>query len=367
MLKQLVPAGLAGLLIIPVIAAPPVDALVSFDPGQVELRRVNDRWQIWSAGKFLKDVGTLEHDAREVLDRIRQLQLDQLGTIGTRQPVMEYWLSRQQAPRGLVPIHQTMPLDRETLRVEQVHGQWCLRDARNLWFNFGIHEADARQALEVIERWDFGRIGYVGHPQPVMIYFLNGTTSGQAKPPQLAAGISFGLFHLLGVRQLTPPNLAQLDAVKGEERLPLDWRRVELKRDGLKWTLTCGSECLADFGFDESAARDALRAFQFYRFTEQCRIGRSESPLVYYLVNGQAPVGIRLGISSFRFRPDELTVRRVNDLWMICEGDRPLLRGGSTEGEARQAILAIQRYRFDHLCRIGHIEGKCFQFLVRDR
>src|SRR5262249_2392324 len=159
---------------------------------------------------------------------------------------------------------------------------------------------------------------------------------------------------------------APFDPATGEERVPLDWRQVELRRDGANWNLVLGGQCLADFGPNESEARDAWRIFQFYRFTEQVQVGTSAKPFSYYLVNGKAPHGLRFGMQNISFHPDRLAVRQVDGQWMLCEdGQRPILRGGDSAEEARQVLQAIQKYKFDNYCRIGGSDKAGLSFMVR--
>ena len=51
-------------------------------------------------------------------------------------------------------------------------------------------------------------------------------------------------------------------------RVPFDWRQVQLRKEGGSWKLAAGSFVLADFGADEHAARQGLAAVQYYRFTD---------------------------------------------------------------------------------------------------
>jgi hypothetical protein len=340
----------------------------SFDYGRLELRRVGDRWQLLQGHALFKDLGTSETDAREALNIIRELRLNEHGTVGSRIPVMEYWLADHQAPRGIVPPQQLVSIDRSTLRAESLHGQWCLRDARQVLFNFGRYEQDARDALAIVQRYSFNRIGYVGFPQPILIYFLDSTEASSTKPSHLtAASAPITAINLWQVRQLSPMSPVPFDPATGEERVALDWRQVELRRDGSTWKLILAGQCIADFGTNEIDAREALRVFQFYRFNELARVGPSTKPFSYYLVNGQAPHGLRFGVNNLSFHPDRLFVRQIDGQWMICEEQRPIFRGGDTQEEARQVLQAIQRYKFDNLCRIGDAEKGGLKFMVRER
>jgi len=342
------------------------ESLTKFDGNQVELRRTGDRWQLWYAGAVLKDVGANERDAREAVNLIRQLRFNQRGVIGRQAPVLEYWLTDGAAPTGLLAGHQLTLLDRANLRVEQLGGCWCLRDASQVLFNFGPHAADAQQALTVIHKYHFNRIGSIGQGACVLIWFMGGHDAPPAKAPGAAPQLVISPNQLWQVRQLTPPNPFAFDPRTGEERRAFDWRRVELQRDGLRWKLMHNGQTLADFAGDEIAARDALRVIQFYRFTEQCRVGQAADYLQYFLTNGQAPQGVRLGIRGMQFSPDRLTVREVDARWAVCQGERIIVPGALSEEEARQALQVIQKYRFDALCRIGN-DGVGLSFLVRER
>src|SRR5262249_10882345 len=103
---------------------------------------------------------------------IRDLRLTEYGTVGEPAPVMEYWLSAGQAPQGRVPGLRTLPIDQATLRVEQAQGQWCVRDARLVLFNFGPRGDDARQALAVLRKYGFPQVGVIGQLPPSMYLFL---------------------------------------------------------------------------------------------------------------------------------------------------------------------------------------------------
>src|SRR5262245_37386430 len=73
-------------------AQAPRESLVNFDPQQVRIGWNNRRWQLVHQGHVLKDFGLCEQDARTAFGLIHELGLTQLGTVGTPQPVMEYWL-----------------------------------------------------------------------------------------------------------------------------------------------------------------------------------------------------------------------------------------------------------------------------------
>src|SRR5438445_9278541 len=337
-------------------AEAPVENLTSFDCRQADIQWLDGRWQLRAGSVFLKDFGRQEATAREAVRIVRTLQLSELGSIGTPQPVLEYWLSGGKAPANSLAGSRTTPFERETLRVERIQGQWCLRDARQTLFSFGYREDEARQALAIIRKYGFDQVGYVGRPAPVMIYFLAGQGAQQlsmhdgpgTQPRSMLQNNPFvrQILHksakedtadsraavqgsnaneppvLPSVRQLSAPRLSGPPRLATEDRVAVDWRHVELRQDGADWKLLYGKYALAEFGSSESDARVALAVVQHYRFTEHCLIGRPKVVFSYFLVSGQAPHGICFGAHSTLFRPEALSVQKQGEEWVISESGK---------------------------------------------
>jgi hypothetical protein len=139
-----------------------MDNLVSFDERQVELRQTNRGWQLTAGGVPLRDFGLHEAEAREALHWIHELHLNQHGLVGTPHPVLEYWLTDGHAPQTPGQELRTVALDLNSVRAEQVQGQWWVRDDSRFLFRFGQHAEDAEQALAVIRRYGFSQVGFVG-------------------------------------------------------------------------------------------------------------------------------------------------------------------------------------------------------------
>jgi hypothetical protein len=363
------------------------ETLVTFDYRRAELRWINQRWQLVADGVWLKDFGYRQADAREALRVIQNLRLTQRGTVGTPVPVMEYWLADGQAPRTFTAAGHIQPLDVATLRVDQVQGQWSVRDNHHVLFTFGPHRDDADQALALINRYGFTHVGSIGLSPPTMLYFLAGesglsrthflkagetrtgaaTKGPSAEPdgPKPAAMPSPAAFAT--GRQEVADAAGKVGPASVPERIPFDYRQVQVRHDQNDWKLAYGSHVFANFGADHQAAEQALGLFHYYRFTEQFLIGRPVPTFAYFLVAGQAPRGLKFGFPAEAFSPEAVVVRQVASQWMVCEGDRPLVNFGDQQADARQLAQAIQRYRFDHLCRLGNGPGRSLTFLVRAR
>lgn len=390
------PAGTTTPTLQPMGATAP-ERLTQFDPTSLQLHWSEGRWQVTAGGLVLKDFGRRESQAREALAILRDLGVNQHGVIGTPRPVMEYWLVDGQAPRGGSQARRLLEFNCNELWVEQVQGQWCVRDARQCLFNFGTHPEDAHQARAVIQRYGFNRVGHVGYPVPILVYFVRTAdldTPRALTPPELQAGrrpLHLGPDPqmpsaevrqarqaelnqpgknqlLLGVpfppgRQLGVPE--PLDGVA--ERVPIDWRQVQIRQSGGSWQLASGLYTIARFGTSEKDAQRALAAVQFYRLTEHCLVGGPEGSFSYFLASGQAPQGRMLGLSGRHFRPEALSVHKQGEEYVLADGAFPLFRFGPRQDEARQALQAIRKYRFDHVARIGGSDGGGMVILSRLR
>jgi len=375
------------------------ESLVSFDYRLAELEWRDGRWQLRAGGVWLKDFGGHERDARDALNLIRELHLNQHGTVGTLRPVIEYWLSDGHAPTTATPAARAIAFDREKLTVQQMLEQWCVCEGRRALFAFGGHEDQARQALAIIQHYGFDAVAYVGRPAPVMMYFLS-RQNGLAKENTLSTSAREARMRIpnnpftrsplrteplpgsketagsektalaeanttSGSHQLLTPGPAGAGATLGEERVALDWRQAQVRQVGNDWRLVSGNYTIGSFGIHENDARLALAVVQHYRFTEHCFIGRPVPTFGYFVSNGQAPHGLCLGAHNIPFRLEDLTVRKMGDEYVVAAGAQTLLHFGDKQSDAREALQAIKHYRFDCLCTIGSSEKSSMTFLVR--
>lgn len=394
----------------------PVENLVTFNTDIAELQWRDNRWQLWAGNHMLKDFGRYETEGREALRLVRDLRLNALGSIGSPRPIMEYWLSNGEAPRGPVQGLRTLTMDTSTLRAEQVQGQWVLRDGQRILFNFGTNGDLARQALQTVQRHGFTQVGHVGQLSPVMLVFLANPTlmptsavqgperTRETRFPRLASlgtqrtvaqGLSPtdprqpqqpspappvlmpsptglqrpGAITPVGLSMLNPSNAPGMQpplvAAQGEH-IPIDARQLQVRRDEGDWMLYAGTHPLAKFGPNEADARLAQAALRYYHCTEQVHIGSPRVAFSYFLTNGQAPRGAMLGLHPMQFRGDQLSLRQLGNSVVLWDGSQIVMSFGDRMPEAQQVLQAIQQHRFDGLVRIGHGD-KGMTLLVRAR
>jgi hypothetical protein len=351
-------------------------------------------WQLIAGVHLLKDFGRREAEARQALRLIGQLGLNQRGTVGNPQPVMEYWLANGCAPIGFTPGLRRLPLDVANLRVEQMQAQWCVRDDQRVLFHFGPREDEARRALAILRKYRFRELGVLGQAMPSMMVFFGDAgdvevnrslapsrihKTSQRQPPSSAPGIQPGAAGLgsLGpatlpplrapsprgsARQVLQPGLPGWD--EQAEVIAFDARQVQVRQENGRWFLAAGAGVLAAFGGDAVAAQQALQVVRHYHFTEHCRVGQPAPVFSYFLVNGQAPRGMMFGLNGQAFQPDKLSVQPLGRRWALCEADKVLAVLGESAADAHQLLAAIQRNKFDRLCRVGP-EPEGMTFFVR--
>jgi hypothetical protein len=334
------------------------ERVIPFDPGALEVRRVEQRWQLWAGRVCLKDFGTAETECRDALSLLHELRVNRYCSIGSPMPVMEYWLADDRPPDLALTRRPVTAFDPAALRPELIDGTWWLRDDRQVLFNFGAQYDAARLADAVCKRKGFNRIGFVGHPRPVMTFLLVdpesiGATAEKAKVKP--TGLTFQ-------PQMVPRKALFIrDLGYFGECVPFDGMRAEVRRVGTDWKLAAGDVELADFGIHDQAAREALRALEFYRFNEYCQIGAS---FRFYLARGRAPEGLAIGMRGKPFHRESLQVQLVGKKWVIREGDRVVFDVGGREEDAKQALQMIRHFQFDQVCEIGEGTG-AFRFLVK--
>lgn len=339
----------------------------AIDPRTVRVIRANGSWQVYTGGALFRDYGNDPADANEVAKVLRDLHVTRWTTIGTGRTVVEYGLSIDEFGRAVVPPvvglpRQTVPIDLRTVRAEQVRGAWCLRDDANILLNFGPHKADAAQAAGVVRKYGFNRLGAAGRAEPVLTYFFAQPDMTAAAPP---AGVSAGLSAAAQEMALTRTGIEVPGVGYVGEKVAIDPRGVEARRERGEWVVAAGREVLGRFGASEWAARDAVRVVQECRFTEFCRFGTAG--VTFFLADGQAPRQVPYFAQGARFNPAGLRVREMAGKWWVYDGGgRALLPAGSAD-EAGQLVALVKAYGFDQLCQVGTSPRASLKFLAKGR
>jgi len=332
---------------------PQPENLQKIDGGAIITRRYGEITQIWSGPTLLKDIGRNGTDAEEIVRMMRELRPTEWAGIGELgRYVVEYGLTKGEPFSPTHTPKQQLNIDIKTVRAEQVRGVWVLRDDVTIALNFGTRKAEAEQAAAVVQKYGFNRLGTIGTFQ---FFFAH---AGTAPPvPAQAAG----LITSMQEQSLTRTGIDVPGVGFVGERIMLDPKRLEIRKDRGEYSVVHGSDLIAKCGASEWAARDALKMMQEMRFTEFCRFNAEIS---FFLVNGQAPNRVPFSVQSSRFDLEALKIRHASGgQWGLYEGNGRMVFTASSEKEAEQLLKLLKHYRFDQICQVGLSSRTGLKFL----
>lgn len=252
-----------------------------------------------------------------------------------------------------------MPVDLKEVRADSVRGAWVLRDAGNILLNFGPDRAGAEQAAAVCRRYGFNRVGLVGFPAPKFAYLFAAPVAGADRPA--GADPSAALVAAAQEQHLTRTGVPVPGAGFVGERLVIDHRKAEVRKDRSEWVLAHGPDVLVRFGASEWAARDALKVVQDLRATEFCTV----AGVTFLLVNGAAPTRVPFAAQGSRFSPAGLQVRPADARFAVYDGAGRQLFVVGTKEEGEQLVQVIRAFQFDQTAQVGLSPRASLRFLAK--
>ena len=329
----------------PSVKLPLPEARVPLDGSRLAVvRGASLSWQLVSGAKVLRDFGQDLLSADDTCRAMRDLRATQWVAVGTP-PALEYGLTEGKAAVGVPRRVKSVPLDAST-RVERLRGVWVLRTATTIVANFGGDRASAEQAIAAIQRYGFDRAGRVGADGHSTFLYYSGQKPDEAPAPSRNQALALAAIGETLSR--TGVNVPGTEDYAGE-RVVIDPRQAEVRRDGLKFSLVCGTQQLAAFGNDEWSARDALNAVQDGQFTEVCRVAGA----TFYLSHGRPPSQVGLGAKRTRFDARELQVRPQGRGFALVAPGGFRLAATETRDDADLLLRVVRGYEFDTVCECG--------------
>jgi hypothetical protein len=141
-----------------------------FDYRQAQLRKVDNNWTITLGTQTLKDFGRNEREARQALRAIQFYRFNEYQVLGEGDYQFEFFLVNSQAPRGRLLNQVSQPIYPDTLAARLLDGGWWITQAEQPLLRLGSKE-HANRAIDLIRRYRFDQINYIGQPDPLMTYF----------------------------------------------------------------------------------------------------------------------------------------------------------------------------------------------------
>jgi hypothetical protein len=160
---------------IPVKPAPMplTEDLLSFNPNNVRVVRVDGRYKVSEGTHWLLDCGkgrSAKAEAERCVKIIKHYRLSKIGYVGRPGPSMTYWLSGKRAPAGMIGGEDSIAFDPANLAIRRINNRWKLVEGSHHILDFP-NQTEANTALRIIRKYGFTRICFVGRPFPSMTYF----------------------------------------------------------------------------------------------------------------------------------------------------------------------------------------------------
>jgi predicted phage baseplate assembly protein len=218
--------------------SPVEEGCISFDYRRAEVKRIDDRWKIVEDDHWILDFGDSEIEAREALRIIQHYRMNKQCFVGRPDPSMEYYLVNGQAPVGALEGEDCVGFNPDNIEVKQIGGQWKIVEDNHWIMNFDDKENEARQAFQIIQKYGFEYICFVGRPHPSMTYFRRNKESGLQDlikplitPASLQPASRFrlprNLATIFGMRSDIAPRLLRTLHPALKDVLYRAWRNVE--------------------------------------------------------------------------------------------------------------------------------------------
>ena len=108
-------------------------------------------------------------EAEQCLRIIRHYRLDSRGFVGRPDPSLEYWLTGGRAPVGSMPGEDAIRFNPRNLQVKNIRGSWKIVEGNHYLLSFP-NQREASEALQIIRRYGFTHLCFVGRPNASMTY-----------------------------------------------------------------------------------------------------------------------------------------------------------------------------------------------------
>lgn len=334
--------------------------LRTFDPSAAVAEQAGGRWQVRAGTEVLKDFGPDRDAALETARVVRELRVNQHGTVPGSRPPFDYWLADGKAPRAANGKVVVIPVSNRSVRAEQVGGTWVVTDGLKGLYDFGTNADAAKRAATVFAKYGFNQLGVVGSPQPVMLYpLLDPRQAALDRAAPAPAPMPLGVLSDAARTSLLLPG-----NVNAGPRVPIDPLKLEVARRDRDYVLTHKGEPLVRVGNSELTAKAALKALQDAHATELVRVGEGGFPL--FLADGLPVHAYPLGVEKVTLRPDRLKVQRVRETWWLFEDTRPVLEAG-TQKDAELMLRVLRHFDLRGMCVFGRPEAGCLRLLTAGR
>ncbi len=153
------------------IRRPVREDCLTFNPDRIEVKKVRGRWKIIQGRRWLLDFENLEAEARLAFSIIKHYRMNRSCFVGRPDPSMTYFLVGRMAPSGPFPGEDAIGFNPANIEVKEINGRWKIVEGSHWIMDFESNAGEARQAFNIIKKYGFRYICFVGRPDPSLTYF----------------------------------------------------------------------------------------------------------------------------------------------------------------------------------------------------
>jgi len=158
---------------------------ISFDPAQATIQNIEGSWKVVVGNTWVLDFADNQTDAQMALEIIRHYKLSQQCFVGRPNPPMQYYLTNSTNGTITAPKGPSFPgggedclsFNPQNTTVQQIGGTWKVVDGNHWLLDFGASQDNANKALQIIKKYNFDHICFVGRPGPEMMYFVTNSSA----------------------------------------------------------------------------------------------------------------------------------------------------------------------------------------------
>jgi hypothetical protein len=344
--------------------------------GFVEVVLRDNQWNVLAGSTLFVNTGNDWKTAEAVGNVLRASQFgdkarlnksDYLNitweTLGKARPVIGYSLEKNAPIRTIRAINtNSIPVNLESVRIDQVRNVWVVRDNNSILLNFGEERVEAEQAVAVIKRYSFNQIGYVGPvDSPVMRYFFTEKvdTSKQMVKNNTA------LDNLLQESSLDRTGIEVPGVGLVGVKTNIDATKLIVRKDAGEFVLVAGTEIIANFKHDEWSANDALRLLKtYYKPTAIVRVGNPG--IQFFLQDDRVPNRLPFGTVGNEFKRDRLSViTTVDNKYKVVDMLGQEIVKCKSKSDCETIIRTIEHFGLNRMCKIGQTDQNSLRFLAK--
>lgn len=136
----------------------------------LRIKKVDSEWELsdgWQRIGLYKN----EAEALKVKSVLIHYNINQHCFVGRPNSKFDYYLTNGQSPQGNLPGEDCLGFNPFNLEMKWIEGRWLLVDGGHRILEFGQEGLECLASLQIIKKYAFNYICFLGRPKAYMVYF----------------------------------------------------------------------------------------------------------------------------------------------------------------------------------------------------